>query len=1307
MFAFIVIVSTLIPGVTLDQRLQAEPIDVIVRDALRSGDAARGAIVFHQPFMACQSCHSSDDGQTQLGPNLSQWEEPTTNQQLVESILYPSKSIRKGFETFNVITNDGQNAVGLMLEQTPDTVTLRDPTQPGVPLVFERSDIDEIQRTDQSMMPQGLANQLASRQQFLDLVRYLIEIRDGGATAARRLQPAPHLFAARPLPEYEKQIDHAGMITALDDDSFDRGKAVYDRLCVNCHGTVTKPGSLPTSLRFGDGKFKSGADPFTMYQTLTRGFGMMQPQTWMVPQQKYDVVHYIREAYLKPHNPSQHFEVTAEWLASLPTGSSRGPAAQTLEPWVTMDYGRTLINTYEIGSDQSNIAQKGIAIRLDDGPGGISRGRHWMIFDHDTLRMAAAWSDSDGDDAQFVDWAGIHFDGAHGRHPHVMGHVHTENKTGPGWADPATGSWRDDRVVGRDGRHYGPLPRSWAHYQGMYYHDDQTVIAYRVGTTEILEQPTLLVEEPHPVFARRLEVGTRETALSVQVGQLPASYNLLIERSDKTVLLGPGDSNRSNNDHDAENRANGLLFDGATFAQVDNAARHFETSNNSFSIAARIRGNQDQEMAGPLFAQCAANGEWVPDGKVLYVEDGRLVFDIGWVGDVESNRGLDRDRWNDVVMSWNHETALTRFFVNGKLAGEGKLRPRSKTSAAKFVTRMGFAAPDFPDSATHFHGKMASLQIYASDLTLSQVKQPATRPKPLGDWQFRGIDDTATRKDGQVRNRAADHGHATVRRTTGGQAVAHWLAAGVIEDAGEGERELSWTADDGNLRLTIPPGGPRHLTLWFTSLTAPDDAAAVTAAVAATATATDAYRLTDLMSGGTARWAEAVVTQPILGDESQAFAVDVLTRPAANPWLTQVRLTGFDFFADGDTMAVCAWDGDVWHVSGIDQLDRPLVWKRIASGLFQPLGVRIVDGDIYVTCRDQIVILRDKNGDGETDFYQSFNNDHQVTEHFHEFAMGLQTDEKGNFYYAKSARHALPAVVPHHGTLLRVSPDGERTEILAKGFRAANGVCLNPDGSFIVTDQEGHWNPKNRINWVQEGGFYGNMYGYHDVTDESDEAMSQPLCWITNSFDRSPAELLWVPRGTWGPLGGSLLNLSYGYGKVFVVPHEKIGKQVQGGMCELPIPQFPTGLIRGRFHPTNGHLYACGMFAWAGNQQQPGGFYRLRATGKPMYLPVQLRAQKTGVQIEWTDPISRAAAEDPKNYQITAWDLKRTKNYGSDHYNERPWPVERAELASDGKTVTLSIPDIAPTWSMEIRAFLESPDGTAFDRRIHNTIHGF
>ena len=207
---------------------------------------------------------------------------------------------------------------------------------------------------------------------------------------------------------------------------------------------------------------------------------------------------------------------------------------------------------------------------------------------------------------------------------------------------------------------------------------------------------------------------------------------------------------------------------------------------------------------------------------------------------------------------------------------------------------------------------------------------------------------------------------------------------------------------------------------------------------------------------------------------------------------------------------VCTIDGEVWKITGITNQSGEVIWQRIATGLFQPLGIRVFRDEIYVGCRDQIVRLHDLNGDEEIDFYESFNSDHQVTEHFHEFAMGLQVDQDGNFYYAKSGRHARTSLVPQHGTLIKVSSDGQTSTILANGFRAANGVCLNPDGSFFVTDQEGYWNPMNRINRVKPGGFYGNMWGYGAPADTSDQAMEMPLCWIDMKYDRSPAELLWV-----------------------------------------------------------------------------------------------------------------------------------------------------------------------------------------------------
>ncbi|WDI42209.1 DUF6797 domain-containing protein [Bremerella sp. P1] len=1268
--------AQIVLGQTLEEQLQAIDPNQLATEAKQLGDAKRGAILFYQPHMACRSCHAIDD-QAPLGPDLTQWKKLPSDADLVDAILAPSKAIREGFEAVSVLTVDGKVITGRQVESTPQHVVLQELTGAQLRHTIPVDDIEDQTNGKQSLMPSGLANQLSGRQQFLDLVRYLMEIRDGGRIAARNLEPAPHLYAVKPIPEYEKRIDHAGIIAELDDASFKRGQAIYERVCANCHGTHDKAGSLPTSPRFASARLKNRIDPHGMYQTLTHGFGMMQPQGWMVPQQKYDVIHYIREAYFQKNNPTQYAKIDDAYLKGLPAGDFRGPEPSPMRPWITMDYGPSLINTYEVGNDGSNFAYKGIATRLDDGAGGVSRGSRWMVFDHDTMRMAAAWQ-GEG----FIDWQGIHFDGKHGVHPHVVGEVLAENKTAPGWANPENGSFDDPRIVGRDGRHYGPLPGSWAQYHGLYRHGNERIISYQVGDAEVLEMPELLVNSP-AVFARQFEIAPRDHQLVLRVADLPGESSgpaQLKKWSDdgSAFVVHTGSESTPVSDE--------VTFDGSTFAEVASGDA-FDMTKSDFSITARIRTKQ----GGTIFAQTTPGPKWVADGKVFFVRGGKLCYDIGWVGVVRSKKNVDDGKWHDVAMTWDQETAAVSLWIDGKLDQQKPLRP--KQSLQNTVVRIGYASPNFPDPG-HFQGEIESVKFFGEKLDAAAIEDAKKQPFPIANWS------TAAADDGHLVNQSGKPYHAKITRGTPKAASPNYLVAGLKNPPVDATFRLAGQS----LLLDLPASNETtKFTLWFTSAADAEKVDQVVSAVKLTSS--DIPDLQAATQGSPARWPEVIETKTVQDESDGAFAADVLTLPEANPWNAQVRLTGFDFYPGGDRAAVCAWDGDVWLVDGLMAKDGTLRWRRIASGLFQPLGLKIVDGTIYVTCRDQIVILRDLNGDLETDFYECFNNDHQVTEHFHEFAMGLQVDDDGNFYYAKSARHAKTAVVPHHGTLLRVSPDGRKTDILATGFRAANGVCLNPDGSFVVTDQEGHWNPKNRINWVEEGGFYGNMYGYHDVTDESDEAMDPPLCWITNEFDRSPAELLWVPEDCWGSLGGSLLNLSYGYGKVYVVPFESIDGLKQGGMCELPLPQFPTGTARGRFNPDDSQLYVCGMFAWGSNQHQPGGFYRIRRTEQPVYLPVGLKATTDGIQITFSDKLDPKTSTSPENYAITAWDLQRSKNYGSKHYNERAWKASAAKLSADRKTVTLTLPDIEPTWGMEIRCFLKSEEGAPVNVRIHNTIH--
>lgn len=1276
---------------TLEQRLLEECPDQLVQQARDEGDPRLGALAFFHPQLACAKCHLIGEDSSPLGPDLSLPLEEPDGANFAESILLPSKVISKGYESTVVITDRGRLITGLLVDQDDERLVLRDNADVDKTIVIETDTIDDLMTSPISIMPGGLINSLAGREQFLDLLAYVIEIMEKGPRRAAQLHPPAALYAVAPLPEYENDLDHAGLIHDSDQAAFERGQKIYENLCLDCHGTRQQPGSLPTSLRFASDPFKRGSDPYSMYRTLTHGYGLMMPQPMMVPQQKYDVIHYIRQAYLAPWNPSQYVEVDDDYLASLPAGRSRGPDPPSLEPWVNMDYGPHLMASYELGQDGSNFAYKGIAIRLDAGSGGVSRGSHWMMFDHDTMRWAAAWSGSD-----FIDYQGILFNGRHGVHPRITGRVHMANPTGPGWANPETGGFQEQRLQGRDDRYYGPLPRDWAHYRGLYHFGDRVILAYTVAETPVLEMPHVDATDDQPVFSRMLEIGPRAQDLILQVDHLgPDAVAQTIEGGPTAIRFG----------QPVQDQANApVRFDGATWVQVDDA-ESLELADRDCTVFARIRTRQ----GGTIFSKTHPEGNWVRDGKALFVRDGRLVFDIGWVGAVSSRRTIHDGQVHDVAMTYRHQDGRVRLYIDGQLDAEGRLQPKQRVEG--HAVRIGFAAGNFPTDQTFFEGQIDDVAMWHRCLQGPELQQFTAGDQPfppIARWK-------PSEAEGPTVEDITGQGHharvlrgATTAKDTRTVLAGYWPP---IEDA-------QWITDAaGNLRLRIPAGSdPLRLTIATTRIDSDLPAGDLLPRVTAGEEPWDLDRLT---RGGPARWPERLTLQGMLGNDPGPFAIDLLQHPEQNPWSCRMRLTGFDFYPDGRRAAVCTWDGDVWIVEGIDPAvpdgqvassDQPtafpITWQRIASGLFQPLGLRIIDGKIYVMCRDQLVVLHDLNGNGEIDFYENWNNDHQVTEHFHEFAMGLQTDAEGNFYYAKSARHALPALVPHHGTLLKIARDGSHTEILATGFRAANGVCINPDGTFFVTDQEGHWMPKNRINWIdQPGKYYGNFWGYHDVSDPSDEHMEPPLCWITNAMDRSPAELLWVDSSAWGPLEGSLLNLSYGYGKIYIVPHERVGDRMQGGISDLPLPPFPTGIMRGRFHPDNGQLYTLGMYAWAANPQQPGGFYRVRYTGRPVYLPVGLQAREQQLTITFSGPLDPQVATDPENYRLQAWSIQRTARYGSDHFDEHSLKVQSATLTDDGHAVRLVVPDLSPTWCMEIRYAIQALDGEWIDGRIHHTIH--
>ena len=171
-----------------------------------------------------------------------------------------------------------------------------------------------------------------------------------------------------------------------------------------------------------------------------------------------------------------------------------------------------------------NFAYKGIAIRLNQGEGGVAAGSAFVLFDHDLLRLTGFWT-GEG----FIDYEDILLNDQHNISPRTVGTIQFENPITPGWANPETGDFKDPRFVAVDGRPFGPLPRAWAHYKGLYHHGDRVVIKYTVADAEVLETYDLENEEDPPVISRTLNITAASTALRMRIVPANVAVTLMGE----------------------------------------------------------------------------------------------------------------------------------------------------------------------------------------------------------------------------------------------------------------------------------------------------------------------------------------------------------------------------------------------------------------------------------------------------------------------------------------------------------------------------------------------------------------------------------------------------------------------------------------------------------------------------------------------------------------------------------------------------------------------------------------------------------
>ncbi|MBI5691979.1 MAG: PmoA family protein [Verrucomicrobia bacterium] len=138
---------------------------LLSEEALARANPPSGRAIFER---TCAACHQLYGNGGRIGPDLTGSNRANLDYLLGE-IISPSEVIQEGYHLVTLTTRDGRTLAGNVAQEDAEQVTLR---LVGQETVVPKAEILSREKSDVSMMPEGLLKHLSS-QEVLDLVAYL------------------------------------------------------------------------------------------------------------------------------------------------------------------------------------------------------------------------------------------------------------------------------------------------------------------------------------------------------------------------------------------------------------------------------------------------------------------------------------------------------------------------------------------------------------------------------------------------------------------------------------------------------------------------------------------------------------------------------------------------------------------------------------------------------------------------------------------------------------------------------------------------------------------------------------------------------------------------------------------------------------------------------------------------------------------------------------------------------------------------------------------------------------------------------
>ncbi|MBT4518773.1 MAG: DUF1080 domain-containing protein [Halieaceae bacterium] len=397
------------------------------------------------------------------------------------------------------------------------------------------------------------------------------------------------------------------------------------------------------------------------------------------------------------------------------------------------------------------------------------------------------------------------------------------------------------------------------------------------------------------------------------------------------------------------------------------------------------------------------------------------------------------------------------------------------------------------------------------------------------------------------------------------------------------------------------------------------------------------------------------------------------------------KVGGMDFDADGKLL-VTSWDidGAVFQIDTKAPPEKRV--RRIAEGLQEPLGLKVVGDRLFVLQKQEVTELIDRDGDGQIDEYRAFSYDWPTSTNFHSFAFGLV--HKDDALYALLSICVLPGgascpeQLPTQGKLLRIALDDGTAEIVASGFRTPNGIALGPENEIFVTDNQGDWLPASKLIHVQAGKFYGSR-AVPDAGVMLAKA-APPVVWLPqDEIGNSPTQPLLL---TEGPYAGQMIHGDVYNGGIKRVYMEPVEGALQGTVMQFG-NGFQSGVNRLLRGP-DGDIYV-GEIGNPPNWGQVGkvwyGLERLSYSGVPAFEILQVNAENDGFTLTLTEPLEVSIELTKDDLIARQWFYYPTEQYGGPKYDHSELAIKSLQLSDDRRRIRAHIPSLKAGYVVYLR----------------------